>query len=353
MRRNFQIVHHLITGEEEVDSLANPKKWRAWKMPHRDFTFVVLDSRLWRSSQNVDIWREFGWDSFKSLYDRTDPTRSLLGEEQFAWLQELLATDSSRLICLTGINGLHTIWTGGKGDFESGKHPMKFSQRDRVTADYAGWVKAGADRVLELLGSRDGVVTVYGDVHNGSIMTNQRHRVIECSFGPIGRSGGRGVIPGFGPNMKDVDGRDVTIHALYHKEFADPNLSGHPAGEPFYWNFLEMEFDPSQTDPAIGLRIRNLVDAPDQPPRGGAALETTAKATGREWSCALPLMKTIPNAEVQILDSSGRPIRGTTSLSDGTVPVAGLIDVSPGEEVLVVAHRGEQADARKVTTLEV
>ncbi|MEM7387079.1 MAG: hypothetical protein AAF514_19245, partial [Verrucomicrobiota bacterium] len=48
MRRNFQIVHHLITGEEEVDPLANPKKWRAWKMPNRDFTFAILDSRLWR-----------------------------------------------------------------------------------------------------------------------------------------------------------------------------------------------------------------------------------------------------------------------------------------------------------------
>ena len=42
MRRNFQIVHHLGTGAEEVDPLANPKKWRAWKMPNRDFTFVVL-----------------------------------------------------------------------------------------------------------------------------------------------------------------------------------------------------------------------------------------------------------------------------------------------------------------------
>ena len=56
MRRNFQIVHHLTTGAEEVDPWVNPKKWRAWKMPNRDFTLVVLDSRLWRSSQDVDIW---------------------------------------------------------------------------------------------------------------------------------------------------------------------------------------------------------------------------------------------------------------------------------------------------------
>lgn len=155
LRRNFQIVHHLTTGAEEVDPYENPKKWRSWKMPNRDFTFVVLDSRLWRSSQDVDIWDDQGWDAFKSLYDRTDPTRSLLGEEQFGWLQEVLSTDSSPLICLTGINGLHTVWTGAKnGNSASKDHPLNFSQRDRVTADYGGWVKAGADRVLELLGSR-------------------------------------------------------------------------------------------------------------------------------------------------------------------------------------------------------
>ena len=353
MRRNFQIVHHLITGAEEVDPLANPKKWRAWKMPNRDFTFVILDSRLWRSSQNVDIWTEFGWEKFKGLYDRTDPTRSLLGEEQFGWLQELLATDSSRLICLTGINGLHTIWTGGRGNFESNSHPMKFSQRDRVAADYAGWVKAGSDRVLELLGSRDGVVTVYGDVHNGAIMTNVDHRVIECSFGPIGRSGGRGVIPGFGPTMKDVDGRNVEIHALYHKQYSDANLSAHSKGEPFYWNFLEMEFDPSQNDPTIGMRVRNLVDPPTETPRGGGALETTASDTGRQPSCRLPDVKTIPNAEIHILDVSGRPIRGTTSLNDGSIPLNGLIDVEPGDDVLIVAHHGDNTQTKKIRTLDI
>lgn len=262
-----------------------------------------------------------------------------------------MATDSSRLICLTGINGLHTIWTGGAGEFESGKHPMKFNQRDRVTADYAGWVKAGSDRVLELLGSRDGVVTVYGDVHNGAIMTNVEQRVIECSFGPIGRSGGRGVIPGFGPQMKDVDGRDVTIHSLYHKQYADPNLSPHADGEPFYWNFLEMEFDPRGNDPTIGLRIRNLVDAPAQEPRGGGSLRATASQTGRRPTSHLPEFKTIPSAEVQILDLDGRPIRGTTSLGDGRIAISGLVDVQAGDEVLVVAHRGAETEAKKVRTV--
>ena len=77
MRRNFQIVHHLITGEESVDPLVNPKKWRAWKMPNRDFTFVILDSRLWRSSQDTAIWDDEGWGHLRELYDRADPTRGI------------------------------------------------------------------------------------------------------------------------------------------------------------------------------------------------------------------------------------------------------------------------------------
>ena len=347
IRRNFQIVHHLTTGAEEVDPRINPKKWRAWKMPDRDFTLLVLDSRLWRSSQDVDMWDDAGWGAFKSLYDRTDPTRSLLGEEQFGWLQEWLATDSSPLIGVTGISGMHTIWTGAGGDSKT--HPMKFDQRDRVVADYAGWVKAGADRVLELFGSRDGIATVYGDVHNGCVIVNQHHRVIECSFGPIGRSGGRGCIPGFGPKMKDVDGRELEIFALYHKSFSNPSLDGHQKGEPFYWNFLEMEFDPRPADPAIAMRVRNLVDSPDQAPRGGRELKTTASDTGRIPSAKFPKTKTLPSADVFITETNGRPIRGTRSDANGLVRIGGLVDVEPGTQVVVTAFDGSKSESQVVT----
>ncbi len=348
MKRNFQIVHHLVTGAEEVDPLENPKKWRAWKMPNRDFTFVICDSRLWRSSQDTDMWDDAGWDAFKNLYDRTDPTRSLLGEEQFAWLQELIATDSSPLICLTGVNGMHTVWTGRNW---GGDEFKEFDQRDRVTADYAGWVKAGADRVLELLGSRDGVVSVYGDVHNGCIMTNKEHRVVEACFGPIGRSGGRGVISGFGREMQDFDGRDLSVHSLYHKTYADPDLNEHEAGEPFYWNYLEMEFDPSQADPAIGMRVRNMIDAPSEAPRGGGSLETVASRTGRELTSRLPEITTLADADVRFVEAAtGQTIRGSRSDSRGKVSVAGLIDIQPGAQVIVTAFDGEKSRSTVVVT---
>jgi hypothetical protein len=351
MRRNFQIVHHLVTGAEEVDPLVNPKKWRAWKMPNRDFTFVILDSRLWRSSQDVDIWDDQGWDAFQSLYDRTDPTRSLLGEEQFGWLQELLSTDSSPLICLTGLNGLHTVWGGAKnGKSDSKNHPMLFSQRDRVTADYAGWVKAGSDRVIELLGGRQGVVSVYGDVHNGCIMKNVDHGVIECSFGPIGRTGGRVLIPGFGPRMKDVDERDLEVFSLYHSNFNSPSQDKHAKGDPVYWNFLEMEFDPAQGDPKIGLRLRNLIDAPTAAPRGGGVLESQASETGRRPSCKLPPIKTLANADVYFTTTDGESIRGCRSDANGIVHVHGLADINPGTKVVINAFDGEQAESQVITT---
>ncbi len=353
MRRNFQIVHHLITGAEEVDPTINPKKWRAWKMPHRDFTLVICDSRLWRSSQDVDMWDDAGWGKFKSLYGRTDPTRSLLGEEQFAWLQELLTTDSSPLICLTGISGMHTIWTGAKygKSSPSMNHPMKFSERDRVAADYAGWVKAGSDRVLELLGSRQGIATVYGDVHNGCIMTNQEHRVIECSFGPIGRSGGRSVIPGFGPKMKDVDGRELEIHALYHQKYSSAALDPTIKGSPYYWNFLEMEFDPGKVEPTIGMRIRNLVDAPAETPRGGASLEVPLSQTGRTKFSRVASFKTLPNADVRFSDTSGKPIMATRSGDDGTVHEQALIDTLEGTTVIATAYDGTQVQSSTMKTV--
>lgn len=351
IKRNFQIVHHLITGDEDVDPLINPKKWRAWKMPDRDFTFAILDSRLWRSSQDTDMWDDAGWGAFKNLYDRTDPTRSLLGEEQFAWLQDLIHTDSSRLICLTGINGMHTVWAGTKHKGAVGDHVNgAFDQRDRVTADYAGWVKAGADRVIELLGSRDGIVTVYGDVHNGCIMKNVQHGLIECSFGPIGRSGGRAVIPGFGPDMKDFDGRQLDVTALYHKTYVDPLLTPPAKDDPFYWNFLEMEFNPQREDPAIGLRIRNLVDAPSAEPRGGSALETTAGTTGRRTSSQVAEFKTLPNADVRFVTENGKPIRGTRSDQDGRVVATALIDIPAGTTVVVTAYDQETSASQVLKT---
>lgn len=348
MRRNFQIVQHLISGDEDVDPLINPKKWRAWKMPNRDFTLAILDSRLWRSSQDTAIWDDEGWGHMREVYDRADPTRSLLGEEQFAWLQQLIRTDSSRLICLTGLNGLHTVWTGGKAYSNTDDD---FAQRDRVAADYAGWVAAGADRVIELLGSRDGVVTVYGDVHNGCILKNSVHRLIECSFGPIGRSGGRSVIEGFGPQMKDYDGRPVEVTALYHKTHADPLLNSHGAGEPFYWNFLEMEFDPRQSDPTIGLRVRNLIDPPIVAPRGGGALETKASETGRIPASRLPGLQILAAADVRIVSTDGIPLRATRSGHDGRLAPTSLVDVPAGTKVIVTAFDGQNSESQVVTTV--
>jgi hypothetical protein len=149
--------------------------------------------------------------------------------------------------------------------------------------------------------------------------------------------------------MKDFDGRPLEVSALYHKTHADPKLGTHKAGDPFYWNFLEMEFDPRPTDPAIGMRVRNLVDPPTEKPRGGQPLETTATSTGRAITCKLPKLKTLPNADVRFVTEDGVPIRGTRSAADGSIQLAGLIGPEPGDVIMLTANDGKKADAQLVT----
>lgn len=363
MRRNFQIVHHLVTGEEEVDGTVNPKKWRRWKMPNRDFSLIVLDSRLWRSSQDTQIWEDWGWGHIKDLYDRRDPTRSLLGEEQFAWLEGILNTDSSPLICLTGINSLHSVWTGIKTDPET---QLRFAQDDRVSADYASWVAAGASRVLELLGSRTGITTVFGDIHVGSILENKEQRILESSFGPIGRSanrplkngktragGGRDVIDHYQPGeTTDADGRPIEMLALYHPSYKNPQLDSQDSF-PHYWNFLCAEFDSRAVDPEIRLSLHNLIDPVTEPPRGGGAVGRRASETGRKPSSFLPGFKTLPLADVTIAKMDGSPVRALRSDADGAVLVTGLPDLEAGTKLLVTATDGERAAAQLLETIPV
>jgi hypothetical protein len=277
--------------------------------------------------------------------------RVLLGEEQFAWLQEIVRTDTSPLIAVTGLNGLHTVWQGSNSfDPATGLH---FNQRGRGAGDYAGWVKAGTDRVLDLLGSRDGIITVYGDVHIASIMKNLRHRIYECSFGPIGRSGSREVKKGFARRMSDYDRRPLEMIALYHTKYDSPELT--PIEGPKHWNFLEMHFDPRGPDPRFSLKIRNIIDPPSAATRGGGLAEDRASRTGRPHTCLLPPVRTLPDADVLFSTVDGRPIRGTRSLADGTVPLKGLVeidgkDIQPGTLVRMTAFNDTSIDARMITT---
>ncbi|MDX1636851.1 MAG: hypothetical protein R3281_02700 [Balneolaceae bacterium] len=347
MIRNFKIVSHLMTGKKDPSGTDNPKRWRKWKMPNQDFTLMIMDSRLWRTSQDTNIWDDEGWGHKENIYDRTDPTRALLGEEQFAWLQENIRTDSSNIICLTGINGLHTVWRGIP--YGQPKPWPEFAQRDRVAADYAGWVAAGADRVIDLLGSRSGVLTVYGDVHAGSIIKNREHNLYECSFGPIGRHGGRPLTDGWGPEMEDYDGRPLQAIALYHQDYDNVQLEKKEG--PIYWNFLEMRFDPSQKDPEIELNIRNIADPPGEQPRGGDHVRTNASNTGRTAKSRVPSLSTMPGADVRFMRLDGTPIRACRSFGDGSLPVVSFPNVEAGTRILMVAEDDEQSESSIITTV--
>ena len=56
MQRNFQIVSHLISGDDSPSGTENPKRWRRWKMPAGDFSLLIVDSRLWRSFWKHSLW---------------------------------------------------------------------------------------------------------------------------------------------------------------------------------------------------------------------------------------------------------------------------------------------------------
>ena len=342
MVRNFQIVSHLMTGKENPSGKDNPKRWRKWKMPNRDFSLLVMDSRLWRTSQDPAIWDDEGWGHDKELYSRTDPTRVMLGEEQYAWLQDQLTTDSSPLMCLTGINAMHTIWGGHDGQ----DWVNSVLDRDRVSADYAGWVKVAADRVLDLISNRDGVVTVYGDVHAGSIVRNKDNRVIECSFGPIGRWGGRSLVTGFGPQMKDFDGRELECIALYHHEFKNAKLEAQESIN--YWNYLDMEFDTRSADPDVRIGIRNITDPASAQMRGGGSVQAKASDIGKKPTVKIKPKRTIPNADLLFLTEDGVPLRGARSLADGTVPIGALRGVQAGDRVVILAMREEDSASQTV-----
>jgi len=190
------------------------------------------------------------------------------------------------------------------------------------------------------------VISVYGDVHAGSLLRNTDHRLYECSFGPIGRSGGRGLKQGFGPRMKDFDGRDVEIRALYHQSYDTPDLQ--KIAGPFYWNFLEMVFDSRGAEPSFELKLRNLIDPPSETSRGGGDVAERASNTGRPATCRVDRLTVLPDADVLFSDADGRPIRGSRSQSDGSITVAGLVGPQPGAEIVVTSRRGAQTSAQVV-----
>ena len=89
---------------------------------------------------------------------------------------------------------------------------------------------------------------------------------------------------------------------------------------------------------------------PNTVPRGGGVVRTRASETGRPHDCKLPPLKTLPNAEVRFTTLDGRPIRGARSLTDGSVPVAGLVGVPRSTKLLLTAYDGNQAHTQIVET---
>ena len=345
MRRNFQIVQHLCFGEENPLPDEKPKNWRKWRLPNKDLSIYIMDSRTWRTSQDTNIWDDQGWGHQSNLYDRTAPTRTLLGEEQFSWLSNKIKTDASPQICITGINGLHTIWAGVMPPDSKNTY---FSERDRRVANYAGWVKEGSNRVLELLSSREGIITLYGGTGNACILLNDTHQICECCFGPTGLNKRQGLIAQ-NPLSHDADGRPIQLLAFYGRDQESANLI--PRNNSPNWNFMEIELQSTNAIPSISLSIRDIIDSPNDYPRGGNSVTIRSNDTGRPADCALPNIQLIPEADVLISSLEGEPIRGTQTGLDGTINYTKLVGIKPDTSVLITAYNNNNSISQIVNTI--
>ena len=324
-----------------------------WKMPDRDFTLVTVDSRLWRSTAEKRLWRDNQWADSTDVFDRHSPLRTILGEEQFAWLQQLVHTDSSQVICVSGINVLNTIYNQLLGPPPEGEEDFRVFENNCF--DFAGWRSAPAKRLLELFGSREGIVALYGDLHHAGISRNVHNNVIEAHFGHTGNSGYlRAPKHDFARRMTDFNGEEVEVIANYHQYWNSLELTRRPQRADRRrdaQNFMEMAFDTRPQDPRIQMKIHHTLDAPENGPRGGGTLDVPLFETGRRPTSALPWVKTLPSADVILYSPDDSPIRGTRSRENGSLGLSGLVDIPPGTEITLVCRKGTAIDAQTLRTL--
>ena len=344
-QRNFQITQHLCRGVANPNPTENPYTWRKWRLPERDLSIYIMDARLWRSSQETRLWDDEGWGHIENVYSRTNPIRVLLGEEQYSWMSQQLKTDASAQICVTGLNALHSIWSSSKDlDEKDGTH----TSDNRSSAGHASWAKESVDRIMDLLGGREGILSLYGGTGNACILYNQQQRFFEACFGPISNSTYNLIKEGLGPLMKDYDSRSIELRAYCGPEYE--SLSLVPRDNPEYWNFLEIECVPESGAGSMKLSIRYTQDLPNSPTRGGQDVQIDPSETGRIPSSELPEILLIPNADVQVSHITGEPIRGTRTGPDGTISNIKLVDVDTDINVLLVAYTSSQTASTIIRT---
>jgi hypothetical protein len=275
-----------------------------------------------------------------------------LGESQYAWLKQTIGTEPAGAICVSGLNVLNTVYNQLIGESVDRKRDDELFETN--CADFSGWQSYPTRQLLKLFGSREGVVTVYGDLHHGGISRNIENNVVEAHFGYIGTSGYlRSMKIGFAPRMKDFNGEEVEVISLYHQYFESPHLlprQQREDGRRDAQNFLEMVFDPTPDKGRIQMRIRHLLDAVSDEPRGGGALDLAILDTGRALTCRFPAVRLLPDADVVFYSLEGRPIRGTRTKNTGELVIGGLVGVQPGTRIMVVCRNETGVDSRILST---
>jgi hypothetical protein len=350
LRTTFSAIWHVCTGDETRYTTENPVRYTRWRMPEGDFSIVLTDSRLWRTTTYADIWEKaqyyrgkeqitkYGWEGLNG-WDRLDPTRNILGEKQFSWLEQIIKSDPSHALLVVGINGLHSI-THEEHDV----HPPY----SKSFQDFGGFNKASADRLIDLFSSREGVFSIYGDLHFSAVLKNRDHRVVECVIGSVCRTGSRKLKPDWGETMTDWDGRPVEIMAMYRSDYQDPQRT--PLQNPPHFGFVELEFDVEQKK-QLEVNIRKLEDQPSTPVRGGGPVRVDIRQTGDEPLSYLPDLQTMASADLRVTDTEGLPIRGCKANQEGWCKGVGL-NLAPNTSVIVISRQGDNLASRILKTTE-
>ena len=175
-------------------------------------------------------------------------------------------------------------------------------------------------------------------------------RSVNAGFGPIGLNKQQELIDS-SSLTHDADGRPVQILAFYgHTPETSDSVS---TSELYHWNFMEIELQPESNMPVMSLTIRNIIDSPDEFPRGGNNINIKSMDTGRQPDSILPKISLIPQADVLISRLDGEPVRGTQTSLDGTINITKLVGINPDTPLLITAYSNYNSISQIVNTIPI
>jgi alkaline phosphatase D len=174
--------------------------------------FLLLDTRSFRSPMKSETR-----DKKKYYVPTDDPNATILGEAQWAWLEEQMKQPAEvRVICtsIQLVNDAHRFEKWGNFPVERARLLRRLAEIDPATQRW---------------------IVLSGDRHHGSMHTAAHGHAVEVTASALNQGGT--------PSRED---------------FAAPGLIGKPTGES---NFGYVEIDWAKTPPALTVQLRDASNA--------------------------------------------------------------------------------------------